>query len=143
MDWPEYGAICSGGRYDDLAGSFIRRRLPGVGMSIGFSRIFARMLSAGLLDLGPSTPADVLVVLPKDRRATAAGTARALRGRGFNVELYHQEDKVAKQVRYASRKGVPYGWFPPFEDGRPHEVKDLATGAQTTADPATWSRGPG
>ncbi|MFD0206852.1 MULTISPECIES: histidine--tRNA ligase [Saccharothrix] len=140
VDWPEYGAICSGGRYDDLAGSFIRRRLPGVGMSIGFSRIFAKMLSAGLLDTGPSTPADVLVVLPKDRRRAATGTAKALRDRGYNVELYHQEDKVAKQVRYASRKGVPFVWFPPFEDGRPHEVKDLATGEQTAADPATWSR---
>ncbi|PSL56934.1 histidyl-tRNA synthetase [Saccharothrix carnea] len=140
-DWPEYGAICSGGRYDDLAGSFIRRRLPGVGMSIGFSRIFAKMLSAGLLGTGPSTPADVLVVLPKDRRQVATGTAKALRDRGFNVELYHQEDKVAKQVRYASRKGVPFVWFPPFEDGRPHEVKDLATGEQTAVDPATWSRG--
>ena len=138
-DWPEYGAICSGGRYEDLAGSFIRRRLPGVGMSIGFSRIFARMLSAGLLNTGPSTPADILVVLPPDRRPTATTTAKTLRANGYNVELYHQADKVAKQIRYASRKGIPFVWFPPFEEGRPHEVKDLATGAQTTADPATWS----
>jgi histidyl-tRNA synthetase len=141
VDWPEYGSICSGGRYEDLAGSFIRRRLPGVGMSIGFSRIFAKVLSAGLLDTGPSTPADILVVLPKDRRPTATSTARALRDRGFNVELYHQEDKVAKQLRYASRKGIPFVWFPPFEDDRPHEVKDLATGEQTATDPTTWSRG--
>lgn len=143
VDWPEYGSICSGGRYENLAGSFIRRRLPGVGMSIGFSRIFAKVLSAGLLETGPSTPADVLVVLPPNRRLTATETAKALRANGFNVELYHQEDKVAKQVRYASRKGIPFVWFPPFEDGRPHEVKDLATGAQTAADPATWSRGQG
>ncbi|QQQ77461.1 histidine--tRNA ligase [Saccharothrix sp. 6-C] len=140
VDWPEYGSICSGGRYENLAGSFIRRSLPGVGMSIGFSRIFAKVLSAGLLDTGPSTPADVLVVLPPDRRRTATATAKALRDNGFNVELYHQEDKVAKQLRYASRKGIPFVWFPPFQDGRSHEVKDLATGAQTTADPATWSR---
>lgn len=140
-DWPEYGSICSGGRYENLAGSFIRRSLPGVGMSIGLTRIFAKMLSAGLIATGPSTPTDVLVVLPKDGRRTAAATAKALRDRGFNVELYHQDDKVAKQVRYASRKGIPHVWFPPFADGRPHEVKDLATGVQTTADPATWSRG--
>ncbi|WP_158846583.1 histidine--tRNA ligase [Saccharothrix deserti] len=143
VDWPEYGAICSGGRYENLAGSFIRRSLPGVGMSIGLTRIFAKVLSAGLLDTGPSTPTDVLVVLPKDGRQRATGTAKALRERGFNVELYHQEDKLAKQVRYASRKGIPFVWFPPFEDGRPHEVKDLATGVQTTADPETWSRGQG
>ncbi|MFE2754106.1 histidine--tRNA ligase [Actinosynnema sp. NPDC059335] len=140
VDWPEYGAICSGGRYDDLAGSFIRRRLPGVGLSIGFSRIFAKMLAEGLLDTGPASPADVLVVLPKDRRRTATATAKALRDRGLAVELYHQEDKVAKQLRYASRKGIPFAWFPPFADGRPHEVKDLATGVQEEADPASWSR---
>lgn len=79
----------------------------------------------------------------RDRSATDTDTAKALRDNGCNVELYHQEDKLAKQVRYASRKGIPFVWFPPFEDGRPHEVKDLATGAQTAADPATWSRGRG
>ncbi|MEV8442973.1 histidine--tRNA ligase [Actinosynnema sp. NPDC051121] len=139
VDWPEYGSICSGGRYDDLAGTFIRRRLPGVGMSIGLSRIFAKMLSAGLLATGPSSPADVLVVQPPNGRRIATDTAKALRDNGLNVELYHQEDKVAKQVRYASRKGIPFVWFPPFTPDRAHEVKDLATGTQTTADPATWS----
>ncbi|MGI9063443.1 MAG: hypothetical protein ACR2FQ_06520 [Pseudonocardiaceae bacterium] len=57
-----------------------------------------------------------------------------------NTELYHQADKLTKQIRYASRKGIPYVWFPPFEDGKPHEVKDMATGEQTSADPATWQR---
>ena len=61
-----------------------------------------------------------------------------LRRRGLNTELYHQPDKLAKQLRYAARKEIPFVWFPPFSEGNPHEVKDLTTGEQTTADPDTW-----
>jgi histidyl-tRNA synthetase len=140
-DWPGYGSICSGGRYEDLAGSFVRRNLPGVGLSIGLTRIFAKLVTEGLLQTGPSCPSDVLVVVPSDeRRPLAAATATELRARRLNTELYHQADKIAKQVRYASRKGIPFVWFPPFEDGKPHEVKDMATGEQRPADPRTWLR---
>lgn len=137
--WPSYGSICSGGRYDNLAGSFVRRQLPGIGMSIGLTRIFAKLVAEGLLQTGPSCPSDVLVVVPSDeRRPLAAATAAELRTRRLNTELYHQADKIAKQIRYASRKGIPFVWFPPFEDGKPHEVKDMATGQQDRADPRTW-----
>jgi histidyl-tRNA synthetase len=140
-DWPGYGSICSGGRYEDLAGSFVRRNLPGVGLSIGLTRIFAKLVTEGLLQTGPNCPSDVLVVVPSDeRRPLAAATATELRARRLNTELYHQADKIAKQVRYASRKGIPFVWFPPFEDGKPHEVKDMATGEQRPADPRTWLR---
>jgi histidyl-tRNA synthetase len=139
-DWPGFGSICSGGRYDDLAGSFIRRNLPGVGISIGLTRIFAKLVAEGLIPPGPASPADVLVVVPSDaRRRAAAATAGRLRGRGLKVETYHQADKLAKQIRYASRKGIGYVWFPPFEDGRDHEVKDMDSGAQAVADPDTWT----
>lgn len=139
-DWPDFGTICSGGRYENLAGAFIRRNLPGVGMSIGLTRIFSKLLAEGLLPTGPSCPTDVLMVLPEDRAraAVAAQSAALLRGRGVNVELYHQPDKVTKQVRYAARKGIAYVWFPPLTDDRRHEVKDLATGEQHVADPETW-----
>ena len=141
-DWPEFGTICSGGRYENLADAFIRRSLPGVGMSIGLTRIFAKLLAEGLLPTGPSCPTDVLMVLPEDpaRAAVAAQGAARLRSRGMNVELYHQPDKVTKQVRYAARKGIAYVWFPPLSDDRQHEVKDLATGEQHVADPETWQR---
>ncbi|GAA5129105.1 histidine--tRNA ligase [Haloechinothrix salitolerans] len=141
LDWPAYGSICAGGRYENLAGSFTKRSLPGVGISIGLTRIFAKLLTEGLLETGPSCPTDVLVVLPsEERRADATATAATLRDRGLNVELYHQADKVGKQIRYASRKGIPYVWFPPFDDGKPHEVKDLGSGEQVEADPTTWRR---
>jgi len=139
VDAPGYGSICSGGRYDNLAGSFIRRNLPGVGISIGLTRIFAKLVADGLVGGGPTSPAKLLMVIPSaERRAEALATARRLRERGFNVETYHQPDKLAKQIRYASRRGIPYVWFPPFADDRPHEVKDMATGEQRAADPADW-----
>ncbi|WP_261553815.1 histidine--tRNA ligase [Frankia tisae] len=139
VDWPDFGSICSGGRYENLAGSFIRRSLPGVGISIGLTRIFAKLLAEGLLPTGPASPADVLVVVPAaERRAAALATATALRARGLKVETYHQPDKLAKQIRYAARKGIGFVWFPPFDEGREHEVKNMATGEQTTADLTAW-----
>jgi histidyl-tRNA synthetase len=80
-----------------------------------------------------------LVVVPSaQRRSVALATAAALRARGLRVETYHEAAKVGNQIRYASRKLIPYVWFPPFEDGKPHEVKDLGSGEQTAADPAAW-----
>jgi histidyl-tRNA synthetase len=140
-DWPAFGSICSGGRYDNLAGSFIRRNLPGIGLSVGLTRIFGKMLSEGLITPGPKSPADILVVIPSaEQRDAALATAALLRKRGFNTEVYHQADKLAKQIRYASRKEIPFVWFPPFASDRPHEVKDMAAGDQAVADPMTWTR---
>ncbi|WP_285757331.1 histidine--tRNA ligase [Nocardiopsis ansamitocini] len=140
-DDPGYGSICAGGRYENLAGQFIRRSLPGVGISIGLTRIFAKLVAEGRIGEGRFCPTDVLVAVPSDeRRGAALTTAALLRGRGFNVEVYHQAAKIGKQVQYASRKGIPFVWFPPFEDGRPHEVKNLGTGEQAEADPTVWTR---
>jgi histidyl-tRNA synthetase len=140
VDWPGFGSICSGGRYDDLAGSYIRRHLPGVGISIGLTRIFAKLVAEGLITPGPASPADVLVVIPSDeRRRDAVATAARLRARGLKVETYHQADKIKKQMAYASRKGIGAVWFPPFEDGKDHEVKNMTTGDQVSADPETWT----
>jgi histidyl-tRNA synthetase len=140
VDWPGFGSICSGGRYDDLAGSFIRRNLPGVGISIGLTRIFAKLAAEGLITPGAASPAEVLVVIPSDeRRREAVTTAAKLRARGLKVETYHQADKLKKQLTYAARKGIGAVWFPPFEDGKPHEVKNMLTGDQAEADLDTWT----
>ncbi|MGW5520159.1 histidine--tRNA ligase [Nocardia africana] len=139
--WPTYPSICSGGRYENLVGSFVNRSLPGIGMSIGLTSIFAKMVSEGLIDTGRRCPTDILVIVPSDdRRADSLATAAILRDRGFNTEVYHQADKLAKQLRYASRKCIPFVWLPPFDDDGGHEVKDMATGTQITSDPHTWQR---
>ena len=140
LDVPEFtGSVCSGGRYDDLAGSYINKHLPGVGISLGFSRLFdvIRQTRPELLGIGPKSPAHVLMVIPsEDEQSYAAATARSLRQRGINVELYHAAKKIPDQLKYASRKGIPHVWFP-YASG--HQVKTMATGEQTPADPAEWS----
>ncbi len=141
-DQKQFGtsSIGGGGRYEDLAGSFINQKLPGVGASLGLTRLFGLLLDKGLIKAGKRSPTDILVVLPEEaRRAEAAATAHQLRQRGFNVELYHRDAKMKNQLAYAEKKGVSYVWFPPFKDGQPHEVKNMATGEQITADAATWT----
>ncbi len=142
LDVPEFtGSVCSGGRYDDLAGSYINKHLPGVGISIGFTRLFDVLSHFGHIKPGRKSPSQVLVVLPsEERRADAAKTAETLRNRGFNVELYHAPQKTGKQIDYALKKGIPFVWFPPFDDAGEHAVKNLETGVQEAADPASWTR---
>ncbi|GAB5390392.1 MAG: histidine--tRNA ligase [Alphaproteobacteria bacterium] len=139
LEYPDYGSICSGGRYEDLAGSFIKRKLPGVGLSIGLTRLFAKMRAEGKIEAGRKCPTDVLIVLPKeDHRPDLLQLARDMRSRGLNVELYHAPQKPKKQIAYAVKKGIPHVWFPPFGEGKPHEVKNMETGEQVVADPANW-----
>ncbi|MGB0718962.1 MAG: histidine--tRNA ligase [Bdellovibrionales bacterium] len=139
LDDPSYGSICSGGRYDDLASNYINKNLPGVGISIGFSRLFSYMQSKGLVEARRVSPADVLVILNSEEdRALSAQTAATLRANGHKVELYHAPQKFSKQMAYAEKKGIPYVWMPPYRDTAHHEVKNMATGEQIKADPDDW-----
>ena len=137
VDDSSYGSICSGGRYDDLASSYINKNLPGVGISIGFSRLFARMVDKKKIDITRKSPAHILLVMTaEERRGEIAKTAQALRARGFNVEMYHAAKKIPDQLKYASRKGIPFVWFTE-EDGT-HQVKNMSSGEQTKTDPQSW-----
>lgn len=136
LEDPTYGSICSGGRYDDLAGSYINKHLPGVGISIGFSRLFDRLRVQGKLPVGRKCPTDILVSPPRDEAelSKAYDIAQTLRRNGFNVEIATQR-KFDKQIAYASKKGIPFLWL--CEDS---EIKDLSNGSQTKADPATLTK---
>ena len=124
-----------GGRYDDLAGSYINKALPGVGISIGFSRLFDRLRQQGKFDTSRKSPADILMTLPKEEDAEEARKiARILRQRGFNVEMFHRAQKIQKQFTYAEKKGIPYVWLPDLG-----EVKSLADREQVKADPQNWT----
>jgi histidyl-tRNA synthetase len=130
------GAVCSGGRYDNLA-SGARETLPGVGISIGVSRILGRLFGQGLLVGERKTPTVVLVALPAaDDRPVVGTVVRALRARGIPTEAYHEPARLKKQLRYADDKGIRYVWLP-FADGP--VVRDLATGDQVSADVDVWS----
>jgi histidyl-tRNA synthetase len=128
------GAIASGGRYDNLA-SGAREPLPGVGISIGVSRILGRLFGQGLLPLGRKTPTRVLVAHMGERDGTLA-VLRALRDRGIPSEAYHESAKLGKQMKYADDKGIPYVWLP-FDDG--HQVRDMASGDQEPGEATTWN----
>lgn len=127
------GSICSGGRYDSLA-SDGRRSFPGVGLSIGVTRLLARVLAEDLATVTRSVPTAVLVaVTDEDRRPESDTVAARLRARGIPVDVAPSAAKFGKQIRYADRRGIPFVWFP--ESG---EVKDIRSGDQLSADAATW-----
>ena len=103
---PELGSICSGGRYDDLASYFTDTRLPGVGISIGLTRLFSRLKDAGLLQPLPRSPAEVLVTTMDPRYLDRyLSMARRLREAGVNTEVYLETAKLGNQLTYADRKG--------------------------------------
>ncbi|MER1996235.1 MAG: histidine--tRNA ligase [Arthrobacter sp.] len=133
----QLGSICSGGRYDSLATKG-NRSFPGVGLSIGVTRLVMRILSQEFAEASRSVPTAVLVTLADDDSWSAAqDVAAALRGRGIAVEVAAKAEKFGKQIKYADRRGIPFVWFT-AEDGT-HEVKDIRSGDQVQADPAVWT----
>jgi histidyl-tRNA synthetase len=134
----EWGSFCSGGRYDALA-SDGKTTYPGVGISIGVTRILGLLIGNGLLSASRSTPAAVLVALNDDEsRDAAVSIATALRQRGIACEVAPAASRFGKQIRYAERRGIPFVWFP-GRDGGSDAVKDIRSGEQLAADAATWS----
>jgi histidyl-tRNA synthetase len=131
------GSVCSGGRYDNLVSS-AGRRMPGVGVSIGVSRIMGGLAGAGLISASRKTPTCVVVALKSDDdREKALAVGMALRARGIATEVYHEAAKLDKQIRYAERKGIPYVWFTGAADDG-DEVRDLRSRQQVPASAASW-----
>ncbi len=104
-DKPDIGSVCSGGRYDSLAGLYTKQKLPGVGASLGLDRLLAAMEELKLLPK-VSTPAPVLVVqFSADRLGDYQQMARSLRAEGIGVEVFPEAKKVGQQLQYADRRG--------------------------------------
>jgi histidyl-tRNA synthetase len=132
------GSICSGGRYDELARDG-QRTFPGVGISVGVSRLVGALIGRGLVATDRAVPTAVLVaVVDEDRRPESEAIATRLRRRGIAVEVSPSAAKFGRQIRFADRRGIPYVWFP-GPDGTPGDVKDIRSGAQAGADPDTWA----
>jgi len=105
---PQIGSICSGGRYDDLAGHYTRSRLPGVGISIGLTRLFFQLRDAGVVGAAESS-VDVLVALLDEASLDqAVAISQRLRGVGLNVETQLEPRKLARQLQYADRSGIRF-----------------------------------
>ena len=131
-----YGSICSGGRYDALA-SDGRTTYPGVGISIGLSRLLAKIMPT--LSATRATPSCVLVALADETdRARGMGVAAALRQRGIACEVAPVAAKFGKQIMFAQRRGIPFVWFPASGEQNTDSVKDIRSGAQADADAASW-----
>jgi histidyl-tRNA synthetase len=132
-----YGSICSGGRYDALA-SDGRTTYPGVGISIGLSRLLAKIMPT--LSVSRSTPSCVLVALADETdRAQGMGVAAVLRRRGISCEVAPQAARFGKQIKFADRRGIPFVWFPASGDQGSDSVKDIRSGAQDVADASSWT----
>ncbi len=130
------GSVCSGGRYDALA-SDGEVSYPGVGLSLGVTRLLGRLFGQGLLDVSRKVPTCVLVALPDDdSRTRCRDIARGLRARGVACQVAPEPEKYGKQIRFAERRGIPFVWFPQ-PDGT-HQVRDIRTGDQSDADPSDW-----
>ena len=109
LDHPEIGSVCSGGRYDNLAGYYIDKALPGVGISIGLTRLFYVLDEQGLLNPElPSAPADVLVLPMTADAGAAIALAEQLRSSGLRVQFYGEQKKFKQKMAYADKLGVPF-----------------------------------
>lgn len=137
----DLGSICSGGRYDTLA-SDGKNTYPGVGLSIGVSRLVSRLISKQLVTASRSVPTAVLVAVTDEAtRHQSDAIAQALRSRGVSTDVSPTAAKYGKQIKFADKRGIPFVWFPASTtDGEdhPHQVKDIRTGEQHNALPETW-----
>ena len=139
LDHPEIGSVCSGGRYDDLAGYYTEKQLPGVGISIGLTRLFYVLDEQGLLNPElPSAPADALVLPMTQNAAAAIALAEELRSQGIRVQLYGEQKKFKQKMSYADKLGVPYAVLLGEDEiaAGKCSVKDMRTGEQVTVTPA-------
>ena len=144
LDHPELGSVCSGGRYDNLAGYYIDKPLPGVGISIGLTRLFYVLDEQGLLNPAiPAAPADALVLPMTQDLGAAVALAEKLRSAGLRVQLYSEQKKFKQKMAYANKLGVPFAVLlgeDEIAQGK-CSVKDMASGEQrllTPGEAAQW-----
>ena len=134
LDHPEIGSVCSGGRYDNLAEYYTDRQLPGVGISIGLTRLFYVLGEQGLLNPQlPTAPADVLILPMTQDLTPAIRLATRLRSAGVRTQLYTEQKKFKAKMNYADKLGVPYVVFLGDDEIAAGQVacKDMTSGEQT------------
>ncbi|MDD5883761.1 MAG: histidine--tRNA ligase, partial [Candidatus Faecousia sp.] len=139
LDHPEIGSVCSGGRYDNLAGYYIDKPLPGVGISIGLTRLFYVLDEQGLLNPAlPSAPADVLVLPMTGDPAAAIAVAETIRSAGLRVQLYGEQKKFKQKMAYANKLEVPFAVLLGEDEIAEGvcSVKNMQTGEQVKLTPA-------
>ena len=135
-DFPEVGSVCGGGRYDNLAEYYTDRKMPGVGISIGLTRLFFVLQEQKLLNEEfLSAPADVLLIPMTDDLSPAVELATSMRESGLRVQIYSENKKFKAKVSYADKLGIPFVIFLGEDEINKGliTVKDMTSGEQTTA----------
>ena len=139
LDHPEIGSVCSGGRYDNLAEYYTSKQLPGVGISIGLTRLFYVLGEQGMLNPDvPTAPADALILPMTEDISAAVALATQLRAAGLRTQLYTEPKKFKARMNYADRLGVPFVLFlgdDEIKDGVV-SVKNMKSGEQVKVSPA-------
>ena len=139
LDHPEIGSVCSGGRYDSLAEYYTDRQLPGVGISIGLTRLFYVLGEQGMLNPNlPTAPADCLLLPMTEDVSAAVRLATELRAAGIRTQIYSEQKKFKAKMSYADKLGIPYVVFLGEDEIAQGvcSVKNLRTGEQVSL-PAT------
>lgn len=112
LENPQFGSVCSGGRYDDLASNYINRKLPGVGISIGLTRLLAALFDRGVVKPEAASPSQVIIFqMDSDLRSDYFALAAQLRNTGIKTEVYSETQKIDKQSKYAVKKKLRFGIF--------------------------------
>ena len=108
-DYPSMGSICSGGRYDNLADYYTDQKLPGIGISIGLTRLFYQLKENGLVKSNAGSLARVIVIpMGEDDMNEAIAVAAKVRGEGIPADVYYQQKGMKQKMKYAARLGIPY-----------------------------------
>ncbi|WP_024831245.1 histidine--tRNA ligase [Ruminiclostridium josui] len=131
--YPSIGSVCSGGRYDNLAQKYTTKKLPGVGISIGLSRLFYQLREAGILgEMKRATPSKILVIPMNGTMENALEIATKIRDEGVSAEIYFNEGKIGKKFSYADKLGIPYVIVVGEDEVKSgiYKLKDMATGEQ-------------
>lgn len=139
LDYPEIGSVCSGGRYDNLAEYYTDKELPGVGISIGLTRLFYVLGEQGMLnDYLPTAPTDVLILPMTEDLAPAISFATLLRDNGIRAQVHAEDKKFKAKMSYADKLRVPYVVFLGEDEIKAGVVacKDMVSGEQTKLEPA-------
>ena len=137
-DHPEIGSVCSGGRYDNLAEYYTDKKLPGVGISIGLTRLFFVLEEQGMLsDDIVTAPCDALIIPMTEQLGEAVKTATLLRQSGIRTQLYSEDKKFKAKMSYADKIGVPFVVFIGDDELSKGvlKIKDMRSGEQTELSP--------
>jgi len=136
-EYPSIGSVCSGGRYDNLAEYYTKQKLPGVGISIGLTRLFYQLNEAGFFKNDANSSITKVLVIPLDNNMDYGNSlAKLLRDKGIITEIYLEDSKLVKKLGYANKLSIPFVILIGEEEveNKTATIKNMLTGEQMTVD---------